>query len=295
MLAALPLLHVPTSTNGWWHWHVHADVVLLCVFLEVGYLYAVTQLRPLVSDAGRVKRMQVATFSAGVFSMWLAAGTPIHDVSEQYLLSAHMFEHAIIALVTEPLLLAGIPSWMWQVPLRWRGVLPVARVIVHPVFILIVVNMAVVVLHLPAFMDYALNHHPAHFWFHVVLLLTSMLMWWPVLSNVPELPRASYPIQMAYLFVQSLVPTVVSGFITFADSTVYSYYDRVPRLWGITTVTDQQIGGGVMKTMGALIIWWFIGLAFFRWYRDAQAAETGPSWTTVESELEELGFGRKRQ
>ena len=294
MFSLLPLLHIPANTNGWWHWHLHADVVLLCVFLEVGYLYAVTQLRPHVSDAGRVKRMQVVTFSLGVFSMWLAAGTPLHDVSEQYLLSAHMLEHAIIALVTAPLLLAGIPSWMWQVPLRVRGVLAAGRVITHPVFILIVVNMTVVILHLPSFMDYALNHHPAHFWFHVVLLLTSMLMWWPVLSNVPELPRASYPIQMAYLFVQSLVPTVVASFITFSDETVYSFYDKVPRLWGMSTITDQQIGGGIMKTMGGLILWWFIGLAFFRWYRDSQSEEKGPSWSAVEGELQELGLSRKR-
>ena len=117
----LPLLHIPTTTTTWWHFHLHADVLLMCIFMEVGYLYAVTQLRELVSDAGRVKRSQVVTYSLGVLAIWLVAARQIHDLGEQYLLSAHMFEHAVLTLVAAPLLLAGIPSWMWQVPLRCRA------------------------------------------------------------------------------------------------------------------------------------------------------------------------------
>ena len=73
--------------------------MLLCIFLEAAYLYAVTQLRASVSDAGRVRRTQVARFSAGVLVIYLAAGTPMHDVSENYLLSAHMLQHSLFTLV----------------------------------------------------------------------------------------------------------------------------------------------------------------------------------------------------
>jgi putative membrane protein len=294
MLPLLPLLHsTPTTTSGWWHWHLHPDVVLFCLALEIVYLYAVTQLRASVSDAGRVKRRQMWLFSAGVFTIWLGAGTPVHDVGEQYLLSVHMFEHSLFSLIAAPLLLAGTPSWIWQIPLRWRGVLPVARLLVHPLVVIFIVNMTFIILHLPSVLDLSVRHESAHFAWHTVLMAVSILMWWPVLSDVPELPRASYPVQMGYLFFQSLIPTVIASFITFADEPIYNVYFNVPRLWGISPLQDQQLGGGIMKSMGAVIIWWFIGLAFFRWYRDSQAEEKGPRWTEVESELEQLGLARK--
>ncbi|MDE3095569.1 MAG: cytochrome c oxidase assembly protein [Chloroflexota bacterium] len=294
-MVLLPLLHgaPATSTAGWWHWHLHPDVWLFCIVLEALYLYAVIWLRQSASDAGRVKRRQVLLFSGGVFTIWLAAGTPIHDIGEQYLLSVHMLEHTMLTFVAAPLLLAGIPSWLWQVPLRVRGVLPAARVLVHPIVILFVVNMTFVVLHLPAVLDLSLRSDPFHFTWHAVLVAVSILMWWPILSDVPELPRISYPMQMAYLFVQSLIPMVVASFITFADHAIYAPYVQAPRLWGLSPLADQQVAGGIMKTFGALVIWWFIGLAFFRWYRDSQAEEKGPRWSDVQDELDQLGLSHR--
>jgi putative membrane protein len=289
----LPLLHAG-NTATWWHWHLHPDVILFCVVLEVAYLYAVTQLRPMVSDAGRVRRTQVAQFSLGVFVIWLGAGTPLHDVSEQFLLSAHMLQHALFTLAAAPLLLCGIPAWLWQVPLRWKGVLPVARFIVHPVVALIIVNATLLLTHLPGTVDFALYHHAAHFWIHVLLIVTAVIMWWPVLSNVPELPRSSYPVQMAYLFVQSLLPTVLASFVTFADGAVYPFYRNAPRLWGLPALADQQIAGGIMKITGGLVIWWFIGLAFFRWYNGEQRREQEPRWEDVQEELERIGISGSR-
>ena len=50
----LPLLHAASGPYQF-SWHIHPDVVLLCIFVEAAYLYAVTQVRELVSDAGRVR------------------------------------------------------------------------------------------------------------------------------------------------------------------------------------------------------------------------------------------------
>ena len=283
------LLHAG-STTTWWHWHLHPDVVLLCIFLQTAYLYAVTQLRASVSDAGRVRRTQVATFSAGVAVLYLGAGTPMHDVSETYLLSAHMLQHSLFTLVAAPLLLAGIPGWLWQVPLRSRYVLALAKVIVNPLVILFVVNGTLLITHLPFAVDFSLNHHSFHFLIHILLVATALLMWWPILSDVPELPRYSYPLQMAYLFVQSLIPSVLASFITFADSPVYSFYEQAPRLWGVGAVADQQVAGGIMKVMGSLILWSFIGVAFFKWYNRETQAEQEPRWQEVQDELDRMGL-----
>ncbi|MBI5285299.1 MAG: cytochrome c oxidase assembly protein [Chloroflexi bacterium] len=285
----LPLLHTASGPYQF-HWALHPDVILLCIVLMVGYAYMVTQLRGLVSDAGRVRRSQVALFGAGVFAIWAVAGTPIHDLSEQYLLSFHMFQHSTFALIAAPLLLGGIPVWAWQALFRVRGVLPLARVLTHPIVAFSIFNAVMLLTHLPPAVDLSLRHHWFHFAVHAALLSTAMLMWWPVLSNVPELPHLSAPLQMAYLFLQSLLPMVLSSFITFAEGAVYTFYEQAPRTWGLTPQEDQQIGGGVMKLMGSLIIWGLITWVFFKWYAREEAAAADPLWDEVAEELEAMGL-----
>ncbi len=285
----LPLLHTASGPYQF-HWPLHADVVLFCIFLEVGYLYAVTQLRDTISDAGRVRRKQILLFGAGVASLYLVAGTPVHDISEQYLLSMHMFQHTVLTLVTAPLLLAGIPAWMWQALLRQRGMMPLAKRLVNPVAAFAIFNLLMVLTHLPTSVNYSLNHHWFHFSVHAVLVASAMLMWWPILSVVPQLPRMTAPLQMAYLFVQSLIPTVIAAFVTFADGTVYSFYERAPRTWGLSPEADQQIAGGIMKLIGSLILWTFITIAFFEWYAREQRQSDDPRWEDIQEELHELGL-----
>lgn len=292
----LPLLHIATGPYQF-HWNIHPDVILLCIFLEAGYLYAVTQLRPRVSDAGRVRRSQAWLFAAGVFTIYAVAGTPIHELSEQYLLSVHMFQHTAFTLVSAPLLLAGVPAWLWEALLRQRGMMPVAKKLTHPIVAFGLLNLLLVFTHLPVAVDYSLNHHWFHLVVHIALVASAMLMWWPILSVVPALPRLAAPLQMAYLFMQSLIPTVIASFVTFADGAVYSFYERAPRIGGISAETDQQIAGGMMKIIGSIIIWSFIAVAFFQWYAREQKQDQDPLWHDVEDELEALGLtqsGEKR-
>ncbi len=166
-----------------------------------------------------------------------------------------------------------------------------AKVIVHPVMALAIVSGTFIAVHLPAVLDFQLQHDSAHLFGHIALTAAGFVLWWPVLSTVPELPRSSYPVQIAYLFVQSLAPSILASFVTFADGAVYSFYAQQPRLWGLSAVTDQQIAGGIMKLFGLVATWWFIALAFHRWYRlETQEAEKEPLWSEVEEELQSMGL-----
>ncbi len=274
----------------WLDWHLHPDVVLLCMTLLGAYFYAIHVLRPRLSDAGRVRNSQVVLYSLGVLTIFVATGTPIHDLSEQYLFSVHMTQHLLLTLVAPPLLIAGVPSWLWQAMFTGRRVLPVARVVLHPLVTFGVFNFLIVVTHLPGVVDYALREHWFHFVVHAGLVASALMMWWPVLGGTERLPRLTYPYQMAYLFVQSLLPAVIASFITFSQSPVYDFYVQAPRVWGISAVEDQQIAGGVMKTVGSLILWSFIAVAFFKWYAREEAEARGPAWSEVEEELRELGL-----
>jgi putative membrane protein len=278
----------------WWDWHLHPDVVLLCLGLLAAYFYAINDLRPRISDAGRVKRSQTVYFVLGVLAIYIAAGSPVHDIAENYLVSVHMLQHLLLTLVAPPLLLAGTPSWLWQALIRGPRVFAVAKLLTNPLVAFGTFNFLLVITHLPHVGDYALREHWFHFVLHATITAAAMMLWWPVLSNVPELPRLSYPLQMGYLFVQSLLPAVIASFFTFSQSSIYTFYAEAPRLWGIGVVEDQQLAALVMKLLGSIILWSFIGVAFFKWYAQEEAESRGPRWTEVEEELRELGLNPRQ-
>ncbi len=278
----------------WLDWSFRPDVILLCILLGALYYYAVTQLRPRTADAGPVKRSQIIYYTLGVLTIYVAAGSPLHDLADEYLVSAHMLQHVLLTLVAAPLLLAGIPAWVWQALLRVRGVLPVARVLTNGLMALAVFNAVMLLVHLPSAVDLQLREWWFHLFAHTSLLVAGLVMWWPVLSTVPELPRLAYPVRMGYLFLQSLVPAVMASFITFSDRVVYQSYAEAPQIWGLSPIDDQQIAGGIMKLLGTLILWSFMIVVFFRWYEREEGEARGPHWPEVEEEPRNLGLPTKR-
>lgn len=283
------LLHIQSGQASL-TWQLHPDVIALCALMLAGYWYAIVALRAQISDAGRVRRSQVALFAAGVLVVYAASSSPIHELSEGYLASVHMLQHMAYTLIAPPLLIAGTPAWLLRAPLRNPKVFRIARLITLPVVAFAVFNAAQVYTHLPPTVNFVLTHHWAHLGQHVVLVAAALLMWWPILSPLEELPRLSYPLQMAYLFVQSLIPSVLAAFMTFSTGVFYSYYATAPRIWGLTPIEDQQYAGFVMKIGGSLILWSFIGYAFFRWYERDLKDTRDPQWDEVREELSRLGM-----
>ena len=110
----------------------------------------------------------------------------------------------------------------------------------------------------------------------VPFLLAAFIMWWPVVSPLPELPQLSPPLKIGYLFLQSLVPTVPASFLTFASGPVYPVYSDLPRLWGLSVLDDQLIAGLLMKIGGGLLLWAIIATIWFLWAAEEERATKRP-------------------
>ena len=108
-----------------------------------------------------------------------------------------------------------------------------------------------------------------------------------MLSPLPELPRISYPAQMLYLFLQTIVPTVPASFLTFADAPIYTFYESLPRWFSISVLEDQRIAGLLMKIGGGFLLWSVIAVLFFRWSSKEERPEVPDvlEWQQVEREL----------
>lgn len=282
------LAHVSTSETPW-TWHVHPDVWLLVVVLEAGYLLALARLGPGHAPRGEraATRRQVVLYSLGVLAIWAGADWPLHDLAEGYLFTAHMVQHLLFSLVAAPLLLLGLPPWLVRLALRPRLLRRLAKVITRPLVALVIFNGVIVVTHWPYFVDLTLRSEIAHFLAHALLVAAAILMWWPVLSPLPELPRLSRPGSMLYLFLQSIVPTVPASFLTFGSVPLYPFYETVPRLWGLEALTDMRIAGLTMKLLGGLILWVVIAGLFFRWWEEEQRTEGWDAlgWQDVERDV----------
>jgi putative membrane protein len=95
-------------------------------------------------------------------------------------------------------------------------------------------------------------------------------MWLPVLSPSEAIvPRLTPLPKLLYLFVQTIVPTVPSAFLTFGTEPLYAIYATFPRVW-FDAITDMQIAGLLMKIGGGMYLWLIITVLYFRWSADEE-------------------------
>lgn len=248
-------------------WHPHPDVWLLLGGVWLAYLVAVRTQARAASPADLEERSKrSALFSLGMALLLVASDWPLHDLAEGYLYSAHMVQHLVYTLVAAPLLVAGIPAWMWRRVLRVRPLGAAFGFLTRPVVAIATFNGVLLFTHWPGVVEASVSSELSHFGLHVLIVGSAIVMWWPVLSPLPERPVLPPPGQMLYLFVQSIAPTIPASFLTFGRSPLYPVYETFPRIWGISAITDQLVAGLIMKIAGGLILWGFIVAIFFRWH-----------------------------
>ena len=257
-------------------WHTHPSVWLVLGGVWVAYLVAVRRHR-VVAGEPFDRRRRATLFSIGMACLWLGADWPVHDLAEGYLYSVHMAQHLLFTLVAPPLLIAGMPAWMWRDILRPRWLFLVFRFLTRPIVALILFNGLLLFTHWPEVVEASVRSELTHFTLHVLLFGSAVLMWWPVMSPLVELPALTPPAQMMYLFAQSLAPTIPASFLTFGHTLLYPVYGTFPRIWGISALNDQLIAGLLMKLVGGFILWGFVATIFFRWH----AREERDGWDAL--------------
>ena len=266
----------------WQRWDLHPSVVIGLVLLGGLYVYLGGVAAP---------RRLVASFVGALGVAFLALDGPLHNLSDNYLFSAHMAQHLVLTLLFPPLLLYGTPAWVVRPLIRPRRLFRVAAVLTRPLPAAVIFSTPITLWHFPGFYEAALRHHPLHIVQHLVFIATAVLMWWPVLSPVPELPRASYLTQLLYLFLLGLPMSLVGALITLSEEVLYPFYTRAPRVWELTPLTDQQLGGLLMWVVGTLVLWAAATVVWFRW---AAREESGDVERAVPLEAYGNAEGRTR-
>ena len=258
-----------------WEWRAYPGIWLSVLALTGAYIWALRRWEPrlLARDDRPTTRGEIASFAAGVLVLWVAADWPIGTLAAGYLLSARVLQYLMFVLVAPPLLLLGTPRWLLRRLLRGRAAFRIARLLARPLIPLLVYNTVLVAVHLPPVVDGFSGSQLGSFILDLTVVASGLVFWWPVVGRLPELNPMGYPGRIGYLLLSVFLPTVPASFFTFAQYPIYGLYEFAPPVGGIDTVTDQQIGGMLMKLGGGLVLFGTMSVMFFRWHSAEERAE----------------------
>ena len=232
-----------------WNWD---PSILIGTALFIGaYLGALIPLRSRFRDPEKTN-LQVLWFLLGGAVIFVALVSPLDAIGDGYLFTAHMVQHALLMFIAPPLLLLGTPGWMLRPVLRDPTVRRIARFFTMAPVALVLFNANMVAWHLPVLYEATLENETIHIIEHLSFIATAVVNWMPILSPLPELPRLSLSAQILYL-VLDLIPSAVLGWFFISATTVfYPTYAAAPRVFGVSGVDDQFIGGYMMAMPGTL-------------------------------------------
>ena len=210
------------------------------------------------------------SYVAGLLFIGLALMSPL-DVLGTDLFSMHMIQHLLLIMIAPPLMLIAnpMPFMLWGLPDKWR--LKIGRGLAHllngksvfrqylrkattPGVIWMVWLISIIGWHDPNAYNLALRNNFVHDLEHLTFFFGGMLFWWHVTGAGPRIHKQFGLVGRTAFVLSAVPPNMLIGVaIAFASSPIYTYYNNVPRLMGLSVLEDQQLGGVIMWVPGSMM------------------------------------------
>ena len=115
------------------HWHT--EPLLLITILASGWLYAlgVGPLRRKIAPEAVFPAGHAILFYLGLAIIYLAVGSPIDQIGEQFLFSVHMVQHMLLIYFSPVLFIFGMPTWLIDWILKPAWLRKPMRILTHPI------------------------------------------------------------------------------------------------------------------------------------------------------------------
>ncbi len=255
----------------WRHWHNEPYLVGGLIFL--GWLYALLcgPLRQRLAPGQSFPRTHAFRFYLSLFLFYLAVGSPLDQIGERFLLSAHMVQHQLLTYPAAVLFLLGLPDWLIRPVTHRSGLRSLLTFLTKPVVCGLIYTLTISLWHVPALYDWALQDKFVHVVEHVTFFIASLFYWWPLISPSRDYPPITNGGQMLYLIALTIAMTPLFAFIAFSTDVLYPTYEYAPRIIAdFSPAEDQLLGAVIMKTGGMAVSFIAFAVAFFRWYRGSE-------------------------
>ena len=218
--------------------------------------------------------LRALAFAAAVLALLGALASPIDGLGADYLFSAHMLQHVLLGDLAPALLLLSLSRVILRPVTRRltafeRALGPLA----HPLTGLVSWLSLMYLWHVPALYDAALEHPAVHLLEHLSFFAAGVAVWWPLVQPVPMRRRLTGLWTVAYIGAAKFGLAALGLYLTWSGNVLYGYYEGVPRIWGLSAVEDQNVGGAIMMIEQSLTFVIALVAVFARMLAQSEAEE----------------------
>jgi cytochrome c oxidase assembly factor CtaG len=250
----LPLRQSWRVTHPHLHWNLTATVVLALGLYAGIYVWRWRAARR--EEGGRgAGPVQLLCFAVALAALTAAIASPIDGLGEDYLFSMHMLQHILLGDIAPVFLLLALSRVIMRP--ATRRLVAVERALgrfAHPLTGLFLWFGLVYLWHIPALYDAAIQSDVVHALEHASFFTAGVALWWPLIQPVPMRRRMRGMWPFAYIAAAKLGLAGLGLYLTWSTSVAYEHYETVPRIWGLTAVEDQNVGGAMMMLEQSVVL-----------------------------------------
>lgn len=268
----------------WMAWTV--DPLVVGGLLLVAGLYT----NGLCRSRKRPQPWRRRSFVLGLTTVFIALVSPLEAMATA-LVSAHMAQHLLLALVAAPAfavaapgstLLRGLPGSTRRhlAGLRGRAGIGTARTrsLWGPWGVFLLYVGVLWAWHARVLHEAALTSAAVHVVEHVSIFGAALLLWGLVVGahGARRVERGQV---ILVVFGAGVQGVLLSALLVFSRQVWYAGYAGGPALWGLSPIADQQLAGAVLSTMGAVVHLAAVLVLLAAWMRQSDLA-TAPGQGT---------------
>jgi putative membrane protein len=247
-----------------YHWTFSAPILIPIGAYVWLYVRRFREVRRSSGPRGAGAR-QLGAFIASLVVILVALVSPLDGLGEDYLFSAHMVQHLLLGDIAPLFMLLALSRVIMR-PLtrRLQAVERALGPLAHPASALVLWLALVYLWHIPSLYDSALEHPTVHALQHVSFFTAGTLVWWPLIQPVPMRHRLAGMWTFGYIGAAKLGLASLGMYLTWTSSVAYTYYEHVPRIWGLNAISDQNVGGAIMMVEQSVVLVTVLAVLFGR-------------------------------
>ena len=255
------------------HWNFALPVLLPIALYVALYAWRFTQARKEAGGRGAGWKQALA-FGASVFVLLVAVVSPVDRLGEDYLFSAHMVQHILLGDLAPLLLLLSLSRVIMRpATRRFHSFEKKLGRFAHPTTFIIAWLSLIYFWHIPTMYNGALEHPLVHGLEHATFFTAGCLLWWPLIQPVPMRHRLEGMQGLLYVFAAKASLGVLGLYLTWSRGVAFDYYNHVPRIWDLTPIADQNVGGAIMMVEQALVLLFVFFMLFMRMLTQSEEAD----------------------
>ena len=242
-----------------WSWNPEA--LVLVPLMTIGYALAIRRFPP--------SAWRIACFALAMLLLLAVTITPLETIAMNYLLVVHLLQNVVLAEWAPLLVVLALPP---ALAARLADP-PAVRALTHPAVALPLWLANYMLWHLPWLYDTALRYpHSLLHLEHALYFVTGVAMWWSVVQDDPH--RLGAGPRAAVVFAAFVLGSPIGLVLALVPDAIYDFYVEAPeRLWGLSPLSDQQLGGILMSVEQAIVFFAVLAFWFVRLFSEEERRE----------------------